>query len=92
MNRVIYAGPRPRASLNVRQLFGAIFFEPWTSARHPDMKRQRSRRSLARARAAARALKRAYVPLHEVDRMVWMRVDWQWDTPYPQWRKMEVPR
>jgi hypothetical protein len=48
-------------NLNIRQLFGPLFFE--RDRRHPDMKRQRSRRRRCKALAAARRLKTQTVPL-----------------------------
>lgn len=49
------------SALNIRQLFGPLFFE--RDVRHPDMKRQSSRRLRDRELRAARALKLAYAPL-----------------------------
>jgi hypothetical protein len=54
-----------RCGLNVRQLLNPLFFD--RDRRHPDMKRQASRRQRARDLRAARALKTRYVPLCAVD-------------------------
>ena len=53
-----------RPALNMRQLLNPIFYA--VDRRHPDMKRQRSRRQRAKDTAAARALKAVYVPLCRV--------------------------
>jgi hypothetical protein len=51
--------------LNIRQLLNPIFFEH--ERRHPDMKRQRSRRQRSKDLKAARELKaQRYVPLYLV--------------------------
>ncbi len=53
---VVSKSGRRTDALNIRQLFGPLFFE--RNVRHPDMKRQRSRRQLSKDRKVARALKR----------------------------------
>jgi hypothetical protein len=68
---VVYLNAAPRRSLNIRQLLTPLFF-PWGSTRHPDMKRQSSRRQRDRDLRAARALKTAYVPLRMVDPTVYL--------------------
>jgi hypothetical protein len=72
----LYSGT-PRTGLNMRQLLNPIFFCP--VRRHPDMKRQPSRRQRSRDLAAARRLKleAQYVPLCKVDRTVY-RVEYDW--------------
>ena len=52
------------SALNMRQLLNPIFFS--IDQRHPDMKRQHSRRQRSKDLAAARKLKMAYVPLCKV--------------------------
>jgi hypothetical protein len=74
---VVYLNAAPRRSLNIRQLLTPLFF-PWGSTRHPDMKRQSSRRQRDRDLRAARALKTAYVPLRMVDPTVYLQ-DYRWD-------------
>lgn len=59
-----------KSRLNIRQLFNSIFFEH--DRRHPDMKRQRSRRHRSLELHQARKLKAAYVPLCFVDRTVYL--------------------
>ena len=63
--KIIVLNPKCGA-LNVRQLLNPIFFCP--VRRHPDMKRQTSRRQRTKDVAAARRLKLAsqYVPLCKV--------------------------
>jgi hypothetical protein len=63
---IVLERPR-RDALNIRQLLNSIFFPP-RAMRHPDMKRQHSRRQTAKDLAAARRLKAAnlYVPLYRV--------------------------
>lgn len=78
----------PRKSLNIRQLLNPLFFAPVT--RHPDTTRQRGARQRAKDLAAARRLKAQYVPLCDVDRTVYLRADWTWNTTHPTWRKVEV--
>ena len=68
----------PGLSLNVRQLLTPLFF-PWgPPRRHPDMKRQASRRQRAKELRAARALKTMDVPLRMVDPTVYLR-DYNWE-------------
>jgi hypothetical protein len=62
--KIIRVPPQHGDALNIRQLFNPIFFEP--ARRHPDMKRQRSRRQKAKDLAKARELKARYVPLCEM--------------------------
>jgi hypothetical protein len=68
-----------KGGLNIRELFRPLFFEPVT--RHPDMKRQRSRRQWSKDRAAARAFKAREVPLYFVDSTVclWDRLRGRWN-------------
>lgn len=81
MTCVVVAGHRPRAGLNMRQLLNQIFFSP--AVRHPDMKRQRTRRQVAKDRRAARVLKSAPVELRLVppctnEEMTEWRRNWTW--------------
>ena len=75
-----------RKNLNVRQLLNPIFFTP--AVRHPDMKRQPSRRQRSKDLAAARALKLAcaYVPLCRVDRTVYLRDFHDWADGRDHWK------
>ena len=76
----------PGPSLNVRQLLNPIFFSP--AIRHPNMKRQLSRRQRSKDLAAARALKLAcaYVPLCRVDRTVYLRDFYDWVDGRDHWK------
>jgi hypothetical protein len=68
---VVYTNRPSWPGLNVRQLLAPLFF-PQGGTRHPDMKRQSSRRQRDRDLRAARALKTAYVPLRMVDPTVYL--------------------
>jgi SRSO17 transposase len=52
------------SALNMRQLLNPIFFS--IDQRHPDMKRQHSRRQRSKDLAATRRLKAQYIPLCRV--------------------------
>ena len=54
-NFVCIADHKPGTGLNVRELLNPLFYS--VDTRHPDMKRQRSRRQRSRALDAARRLK-----------------------------------
>ena len=70
------------ATLNVRQLFGPLFFSP--DRRHPDRKRQRKARLKALALHQARSLKAMEVPLRLVDRTVYLEL--------PRWVYYQGPQ
>ncbi len=65
--------PNLGGNLNVRQLFGPLFFS--TNRRHPDMTRQRKARLKALALRQARELKMMEVPLRLVDSTIYLERD-----------------
>jgi hypothetical protein len=72
-------------NLNMRQLLNPLFFQ--RDVRHPDGKRQRSSRQRAKDLAAARQLKREYVPLCYVDRTTYLET---FDGYAGEWYTKEV--
>jgi hypothetical protein len=79
----------PGLALNMRQLLTPLFF-PWGGKRHPDMKRQASRRQRAKELRAARALKAMDVPLRMVDPTVYLR-DYNWEGK-PRWTMVTLQK